>query len=105
MPALHPIAQELNQRLEAASPEVFSMLSALGRRLYFPKGILSQSAEANAKAKQMNATIGIATEAGDAMYLPSIAAHLKGVTPAEAFTYAPPAGQPALRERWKEKML
>ena len=105
MAALHPIARELNERLEAASPEVFSMLSALGRRLYFPKGILSQSAEAGAKAKQMNATIGIATEGGDPMYLPSLLANLKGITPGEAFSYAPPAGQPALRERWKEKML
>jgi aspartate/methionine/tyrosine aminotransferase len=105
MPALHPLARELNQRLEAVAPEVFAMLSALGRRLYFPKGILSQSAEAGAKAKKMNATIGIATEGGEPMSLPSMAAHLRGITPAEAFNYAPPAGQPALRERWKEKML
>ena len=105
MPALHPLARELNQRLEAVAPEVFAMLSALGKRLYFPKGILSQSAEAGAKAKQMNATIGIATENGQPMSLPSLAAHLRGLTPAEAFNYAPPAGQPALRERWKEKML
>jgi aspartate/methionine/tyrosine aminotransferase len=105
MASLHPLARELNERLERAAPEVFAMLSALGRRLYFPKGILSQSAEAGAKAKTMNATIGIATEGGEAMYLPSLAAHLQGLTPGEAFNYAPPAGQPALRERWKEKML
>jgi aspartate/methionine/tyrosine aminotransferase len=105
MSALHPLARELNQRLEAAAPEVFGMLSALGKRLYFPKGILSQSAEAGARAKTMNATIGIATEGGEPMVLPSLAANLRGLTPAEAFNYAPPAGQPALRERWKEKML
>ncbi len=58
---LSPLAAELNQRLEAAAPEVLAMLSGLGRRLYFPKGILSQSAEANAKAHRFNATIGIAT--------------------------------------------
>jgi aspartate/methionine/tyrosine aminotransferase len=102
---LHPLARELNERLEAASPEVFSMLSALGRRLYFPKGILSQSAEAGARAKKMNATIGIATEGGEPMYLRSLASHFRDLTPAEAFNYAPPAGQPALRERWKEKAL
>jgi aspartate/methionine/tyrosine aminotransferase len=105
MDSLHPLARELNERLEAASPEVCSMLSALGRRLYFPKGILSQSAEAGARAKRMNATIGIATEGGDPMYLRTLAAHLRDLTPAEAFNYAPPAGQPALRERWKEKAL
>ena len=56
-----PLARELNERLAKAAPEVFEMLSALGRRLYFPKGILSQSAEAKQKAKRLNATIGIAT--------------------------------------------
>ena len=81
------------------------MLSALGRRLYFPKGILSQSAEAGARAKRMNATIGIATEGGEPMYLRSLASHFRDLSPAEAFNYAPPAGQPALRERWREKAL
>lgn len=105
MAALHPLARELNERLEAASPETFAMLSALGRRLYFPKGILSQSAEASARAHRMNATIGIATEGGEPMFLRSLASHLRELSPTEAFAYAPPAGQPALRERWKEKML
>jgi aspartate/methionine/tyrosine aminotransferase len=105
MASLHPLARELNDRLEAASPEVFSMLSALGRRLYFPKGILSQSAEAGARAHRMNATIGIATEGGEPMHLRSLASHLRDLSPAEAFNYAPPAGQPALRERWREKAL
>ncbi len=105
MTSLHPLARELNERLEAAAPEVLAMLSALGRRLYFPKGILFQSAEANARAKHMNATIGIATEGDQPMFLPSLASHLRDLTPAEVFSYAPPAGQPVLRERWKEKML
>jgi aspartate/methionine/tyrosine aminotransferase len=102
---LNPLAVELNERLEAAAPEVLEMLSALGRRLYFPKGILSQSAEAKAKAHRFNATIGIATEDGAPMHLPSIARHLVGVEPGEAFSYAPPAGQQALRERWQQKAL
>ncbi len=41
---LNPLAVSLNERLAAAAPEVAGMLSALGRRLYFPKGILTQSA-------------------------------------------------------------
>ena len=40
-----------NERLQKAAPEVFEMLSALGRRLYFPKGILTQGAEAKQKAE------------------------------------------------------
>jgi aspartate/methionine/tyrosine aminotransferase len=102
---LNPLARELNARLEKASPEVASMLSPLGRRLYFPKGILTQSAEAKEKGHRMNATIGVATEGGGPMYLPSIAQHLVDVDPADAFNYAPPAGRPGLRERWREKLL
>ncbi len=45
-PELNPLAKDLNARLEAAAPEILAMLSSMGRRLYFPKGILSQSAEA-----------------------------------------------------------
>lgn len=102
---LNPLARELNARLEQASPEVASMLSPLGRRLYFPKGILTQSAEAKQKGHRINATIGVATEKGGPMYLPSIAQYLVDIEPADAFGYAPPAGRPALRERWREKLL
>ena len=102
---LNPLAQALNARLEAVAPEVLATLSGLGRRLYFPKGILSQSAEAKQKAKRFNATIGIATEGHEPMYLPSIATHLVDINPAEAFSYAPPAGQLALRERWRDKLM
>jgi aspartate/methionine/tyrosine aminotransferase len=102
---LNPLAQALNARLEAVAPEVLAMLSALGQRLYFPKGILSQSAEAAQKGKRFNATIGIATEGHEPMHLASIAKHLVEMDPAEVFSYAPPAGQLALRERWRDKLL
>jgi aspartate/methionine/tyrosine aminotransferase len=104
-PALNPLAAELNERLRAAAPEVFEMLSAFGRRAYFPKGILSQSAEAREKGHRFNATIGIATEGGGPMYLESIREHIVGLDPKDIFTYAPPAGRPLLRERWREKLL
>jgi aspartate/methionine/tyrosine aminotransferase len=102
---LHPIARELNEKLASASPETFALLSALGRRLYFPKGILSQGAEAKAKANRMNATIGIATEERAPMRLPSLVKHLSDLDTGEAVDYAPPAGRPGLRERWREKLL
>ncbi len=102
---LHPLAEALNQRLESAAPEVAGMLSALGRRIYFPKGILSQSAEARERAYRFNATIGIATEAGGPMALASITRHLSEVPPADALPYAPPGGRPGLRQRWRDKML
>jgi aspartate/methionine/tyrosine aminotransferase len=102
---LNPIAQSLNDQLEQAAPEVLSMLSAYGRRLYFPKGIISQTAEAKQKATRFNATIGIATEHGVPMALPSIAKQLGDMPLADAITYAPPAGRPGLRKLWREKLL
>jgi aspartate/methionine/tyrosine aminotransferase len=101
----NPLAQQLNERLEQAAPPVLQMLSPLGKRLYFPKGILSQTAEAKQKAKRFNATIGIATEKGGPMYLPSMHRHLVDVAPADAYNYAPPAGRQSLRERWRDKLL
>lgn len=101
----NPLAQQLDEQLEKAAPAVFAMLSPLGKRLYFPKGILSQTAEAKTKATKFNATIGIATEKGGPMYLPSLHKHVVDVAPADAYSYAPPAGRPTLRERWREKLL
>ncbi len=103
--SLTPLARELNETLESAAPDVHAMLSALGRRLYFPRGILTQSAEAKEKGTRFNATIGIATEGGGPMVLPSIESQLDGIDPADAVNYAPPAGRPALRELWREKLL
>jgi len=101
----NPLAQQLNERLAAAAPAVLAMLSPLGRRLYFPKGILSQSAEAKQKAKRFNATIGIATENGAPMFLASMHRHLVEIAPNDAYNYAPPAGRQTLRERWREKIV
>ena len=101
----NPLAQQLNERLEQAAPAVLAMLSPLGKRLYFPKGILSQTAEAKTKAKKFNATIGIATEKGGPMYLASMHRHLVDVAPADAYNYAPPAGRQTLRERWRDKLI
>jgi aspartate/methionine/tyrosine aminotransferase len=103
--ALNPLARELNEKLAESAPEILAMLSSLGRRLYFPKGILSQSAEAKQKAHRFNATIGIATEKGRAMHLASVQAQLNGISPDDAFTYAPASGRQSLRERWREKQL
>ena len=95
---LHPLARELDERLAKAAPEVRAMLSPFGRRIYFPTGgILAQSAEARKKSKVANVTIGIATEGGVPMFLPSIARQLLEIGPADAFDYAPPGGRPGLR--------
>ena len=74
---MHPLAQKLNETIKKDSLPVYEMLSEMGRRLYFPKGILAQSAEAKAKASRFNATIGIATRSGHAMFLPSVMRHFQ----------------------------
>ncbi len=102
---INPLAEELNATLEREAPAVLDMLSALGRRLYFPKGIISQTAEAKIKAKRFNATIGIALENGTAMHLPSLHKHFQGLEPKDLYPYAPVSGKPELRKRWQAKQL
>ena len=99
-----PLAAELNRTLEKEAPAVLEMLSDLGRRFYFPKGIISQSAEAKAKAHKFNATLGIATEGGGPMHLSSMRKSCD-VEPSDFFPYAPTGGKPALRAAWREKQL
>src|SRR5512143_223994 len=83
---LHPLAQAANAALEKDCPVVLSMLSARGKRFFFPaKGILAQSGEAKQKAKTANATIGIATENGAPMHLACVSKYYQGLTPAEIY--------------------
>ncbi|HEY5973233.1 MAG TPA: aminotransferase class I/II-fold pyridoxal phosphate-dependent enzyme, partial [Geobacteraceae bacterium] len=98
-------AVELNEMLSQSSPYVLDMLSDLGKNLFFPKGILTQSAEAKEKAHKFNATIGIATEKGGPMYLQCIQDKLSAFDPKDIYPYAPPAGKPELRSLWREKQL
>ncbi|MFP4346769.1 MAG: aminotransferase class I/II-fold pyridoxal phosphate-dependent enzyme [Desulfococcaceae bacterium] len=105
--SINPLAQELNAIIKNANPHVTEMLSKTGRRLFFPKGILSQSGEAKQKADpRFNATIGIATENLDTMYLPSVMSYLNtdALRPSETLTYAPSFGVPELRQVWKEAL-
>ncbi|MDA8440908.1 MAG: aminotransferase class I/II-fold pyridoxal phosphate-dependent enzyme [Peptococcaceae bacterium] len=102
---MNDIARQLNESIQAENPHVLELLSELGKELYFPKGILTQSAEAAKKAFRFNATIGIATEQGSPMYLPVIHETLASYDPKDIYPYAPPAGKSELRKIWREKML
>jgi aspartate/methionine/tyrosine aminotransferase len=102
---MNPLAKELNGTLEAGAPRIAEMLSALGRELYFPKGILTQTAEAKKKATRINATVGIAREGGEAMHLLSVMKSVGGLTPNEVLPYAPSTGVPELRAKWREEIL
>ncbi|MBU8911671.1 MAG: aminotransferase class I/II-fold pyridoxal phosphate-dependent enzyme [Desulfobacterales bacterium] len=98
---MNPIAQELNQTINGSNPHIFEMLSDMGKALYFPKGILSQSAEAKQKADKINATIGIAKEGNSVLSLSSITKYIKDIEPDNYLPYAPSFGIPALRNKWK----
>jgi aspartate/methionine/tyrosine aminotransferase len=102
---MNPLAAELNEMLSQHNANVLESLSDLGKNLFFPKGILTQSAEAKEKAHKFNATIGIATEKNGPMYLPCIHEKLSAFDPKDIFPYAPPAGKPELRQLWRDKML
>jgi aspartate/methionine/tyrosine aminotransferase len=95
------LANDLNRAIQKEAPDVCEMLSGLGRELYFPKGILTQSAEAKQKATRYNATIGIAKENGVAMHLPSVMRRFASLSPDDALPYAPSFGLPALRAKWR----
>lgn len=102
---MNEIAQDLNRQIQQENSHIYDLLSELGKNLYYPKGILTQSAEANQKAYRYNATIGIATEHNRPMFLPLIQDTLGNYDPKDLYPYAPPAGKPELRQLWREKML
>ena len=101
---MNPLAAELNQTIEKYNSQVLTMMSNMGQQLFFPKGILSQSAEAKERAYRINATIGIAKEAKHTMCFNTIMASLKGITASESLTYAPSFGIPALRRQWQAEL-
>ena len=109
MQALNPLAIELNEQLRDTAPAVFALLSELGKRIYLPKGILSQTAEANTKAHRFNATRAIALDfsqdGGDMMHLSVSRELVPELTLESIYGYAPVLGQQALREAWKTHLL
>jgi aspartate/methionine/tyrosine aminotransferase len=100
---MNPLAVELNSVLESAIAGRF--LSALGRRVYFPRGIIAQSAEAKTRAFRANATIGMAYSEGRPLLMSAVAGQLPGLSPEEIVSYAPTAGIEKVRQAWKEQLL
>ncbi len=101
---MNAIADELNKTIIESNPHIYDMLSDMGKVLFFPKGILSQSAEAKVKADKINATIGIAKEGNSVLSLSSITQYINGIEPDEYLPYAPSFGLPALRKKWKKSL-
>ncbi len=90
----------LNEVIQKSNPSVFELLSERGKNIFFPKlGILAQSAQA--KGKEINATIGEAVEDdGHPMHLAELG-QLVNLPDALVFPYAPSFGKPDLRNTWK----
>lgn len=104
MNELNPIAEGLNETIKKLNPHIYEMLSDEGKRIYMPRGILSQTAEAKFKKVKHNATIGMATENKKPMYLECVYKHFNDLALTEVFPYAPSTGVLGLREYWKEYM-
>ena len=102
---MNPIAKELNDLILQANPHIMEMLSDMGKALFFPKGILSQSAEAKTKAHRINATIGIAKQGGHVLNLPAVTRYVSGIEPDEYLPYAPSFGLSGLRDQWKKDLF
>ena len=102
---MNKLAEQLNQTIKSIAPHIYDMLSDVGKKLFFPKGILSQSAEAKEKAHTINATIGIAKESGRTMRFDSVMEKILDIRPRESLTYASSFGIPELREFWRKEML
>jgi len=101
---MNSIAQELNEIINGNNPHIFEMLSDMGKSLFFPKGILSQSAEAKLKADRINATIGIAKEKNSVLSLSSITKYIRDIEPDEYLPYAPSFGIPEFRKKWRKEL-
>lgn len=90
----------LNDVILKSHPAVYELLSKRGKNIFFPKlGILAQSAQA--KGKEINATIGEAVEDnGHPMHLTELG-QLVNLPDSAVFPYAPSFGKPDLRSTWK----
>jgi aspartate/methionine/tyrosine aminotransferase len=94
----HVLARELNTALGNTTPG--ALLSAMGRRLYFPKGIIVQGAEAKQSSRLANGTLGIAVKQNTPLILSPLREQIPGMNAGEIVSYAPTAGIPVLRELW-----
>ena len=100
---MHSIAEQLNEILRDTVVE--ELLSDLGKRFYFPRGIVAQTSEAKKYATKYNATAGMAYDHGQPMHLSSIRRYLPDLQPEEIFAYSTTSGESVLRELWQKEMV
>lgn len=100
------LAEEINRELHDEAPALAAALSDLGREAAFPPDIPQQSAEA--RGKELNATIGQVTDGAGAPLAPgSLRSLLDGWEPADAdraILYSAVEGIDELRRLWSERL-
>ncbi len=97
------LAMELNMVLEGSV--VRTVLSRYGEAAFFPKGIVAQSAEAGLYAHRANGTAGVALTAGEPLSLTYFSEAVPALHLHQVVSYAPTAGDPALRQKWKDELV
>lgn len=78
------------------------MLSDLGTRIFFPKGIIAQGGEAKKFGTTANATVGTTIVDGEPAILEAVHKYAPELSAAELVAYSPTAGNPSLRATWKD---
>ncbi len=99
---MHELAQELNSAL--GGTVIDALMSELGRNIFYPKGIVAQSAEAKAAGVRVNATQGIATDDDGPLVLPAVSRYFAGLSGADYAAYAPTTGVAELRRKWAQEL-
>lgn len=100
---MNQLALELNETLKGSVVE--ALISDMGKRLYFPNGIISQGGEAAKDAHFANGTIGMAVSGGTPIELDSYKKNMPELSSRETVAYAKTAGSPDIRALWKEKII
>ena len=100
------LVDDLNRGLRDEAPALWSALSDVGRAAFFPRDIPHQSAEA--RGKELNATIGQITDGEGAALAPdTLRSAFAGLDHAEvdrAILYSPVEGMPELRRLWSDRL-
>lgn len=99
---MNSLALQLNKDLQGTQIEY--LLSEMGKKLFFPKGIVAQSVEASNRADKHNATAGMAFNNGKPLILTDIEQSINDLTPDQYITYAPTPGDMELRKLWLQEM-
>ena len=81
------------------------MLSSLGKRLYFPHGIVSQSQQATEADCQYNATAGVALEDHHYITHPYFSGFSCDISSDQMVKYAPTTGSAELRKLWDAHLM